>query len=348
MFLKIFRVLLLLLPFTFCFSADGYSAPLSSDTASTATIRVGKHKNYLRIVFETSENHAEKASVVVSGKNDIKIDFALAMTFKLMGSKEPVPHRKAVDINEMVRVSAKENSCVVTVKNLDDIRVSKLTGPSRLIVDAFYTDSPQDNRTDKTAPTQKTENTSFAFDTVVIDPGHGGASAGIRSGDYIEKESSLTLSKEIGAAFTKAGKKVFFTRKGDQTLSIGSRIKLARKLMPELFISVHMSGKRGFSIYTAPHSDAAGQARESALSKAIAQKLAGEFKTEVREEKIPLSLLTMVPATSLLIEFPDPKEFKYDRNSKRILAEIIADALSASHVSPGQSEGPEKSQGAAK
>lgn len=342
------RSFFLLLPLVICFCAVGYSAPLSPETAPTATIRVGKHKNYLRIVFETAESHAEKASVVISGKNDIKIDFPLAIALKLTGSKEPIPSKRSFDLNEMAHIAAKGNSWVLTVKNLDDIRVSKLAGPSRLIVDAFYTEAPQDNRTDKTAQTQRIEDLPSAFETVVIDPGHGGAEAGIRSGEYIEKESSLTLSKEISAALVKAGKKVFFTRKGDQTLNLRSRIKFARKLAPEVFISVHMTGKSGFAVYTAPRSDAAKQERESVFSRTVAQKLTEEFKTEVRQEKVPLSLLTMIPATSMLIEFPDPKEFKYDRNSKKRLAEIIAAAVVASYPLPNQPAEAEKPQGAAR
>ncbi|MBF0328646.1 MAG: N-acetylmuramoyl-L-alanine amidase [Nitrospirae bacterium] len=348
MLLKILLSFFLLLPITIGFSIDGYSAPLSSETSPTANIRIGKHKNYLRIVFETSENYAEKASVVISGKNDIKVDFPLVITLKHTASKEIISSKKSVDLNEMVRISAKETSWILTVKNLDDIRVSKLAGPSRLIVDAFYTEAPQDNRTDKAVQAQKVEAMPSFFETVVIDPGHGGTDAGIRSGEYVEKESALTLSKEISSVLAKAGKKAFLTRKGDQALNLRSRIKIARKLSPEVFISVHMTGKNGFAVYTAPRSDASKQERESSLSRTIADKLAEEFKTEVRQEKIPLSLLTMVSATSILIEFPDPKEFKYDRNSKKRLAEIIAAALVASYPAPHQSAEAEKSQGAAR
>src|SRR5208283_5030378 len=53
--------------------------------ASTATLRVGKHAHYIRLVFETSESYVQKASVSLSGANAINVDFQSPISFRVPG-----------------------------------------------------------------------------------------------------------------------------------------------------------------------------------------------------------------------------------------------------------------------
>lgn len=58
---------------------------------------------------------------------------------------------------------------------------------------------------------------------VVIDPGHGGAEAGVVAGDIIEKDVILEVAFVIGAEFAKAGYDVHYTRTRDVEVAWADR-----------------------------------------------------------------------------------------------------------------------------
>lgn len=370
------------------FPADITAAAVakSGEGPSIVNIRAGNHKNYIRFVFETPENQAEKASVILSGSNDIKIEFQSPIMFRLSGAKEPLVARKKIIINENSQIVPGESNCVITVNKLDDIKVSKLQSPYRLIVDAFINESAPENVTEKKADnaTKKTDTAPKKPDnssqsqaplvktgksvanheaaptpgTLIIDVGHGGQDSGIRAGNFSEKDISLGVAKELGSALSKGGQKVFYTRQSDHGLSISQRIKVVRRISPEVLLSIHMSAKDEFILYTPIRkTPAAGEAanlqmikssgREAALIKTLTQKLKDEFKLNVRNEKLPLPLLNAMNIPAVLIEFPGPEKFKYDRNSKKKLAELISGAIisttapSAAPANPQKGHGPD-------
>src|SRR5208283_983616 len=122
--------------------ADGNQAV----KASTAILRVGKHARYLRLVFETSENNVQKASVSLSGANAIKVDFQSPVSFSVPGKDAPktfvkieadVSKNGSYEIDKGLKITANISSCIITVDDLDDINVTKLSSPSRLVIDAF-------------------------------------------------------------------------------------------------------------------------------------------------------------------------------------------------------------------
>ena len=93
---------------------------------------------------------------------------------------------------------------------------------------------------------------------IVIDAGHGGKDPGT-VGRYLRtKEKIITLSyaRELYKALKKTGKyKVYLTRNNDKFISLGYRVRKARKLKADLFISLHANSAsnrkaKGFSIYT--------------------------------------------------------------------------------------------------
>ena len=73
---------------------------------------------------------------------------------------------------------------------------------------------------------------------VFLDAGHGGYDYGIISKDSKEKDLNLLLAKDLNAALSKKGYKVFLTRKVDQSLSIFERI-IARKQQKTRHIHLH-------------------------------------------------------------------------------------------------------------
>lgn len=87
---------------------------------------------------------------------------------------------------------------------------------------------------------------------VLLDAGHGGSDAGAISPTthVLEKDFTLLIAKQLGAALTNAGFRVAFTRTNDVPLSLARRISLVRKIKPDLFLSLHANH--------APNPDACG------------------------------------------------------------------------------------------
>jgi N-acetylmuramoyl-L-alanine amidase len=107
---------------------------------------------------------------------------------------------------------------------------------------------------------------------IVIDAGHGGKDPGA-IGRRRTKEKNLTLqyAKLLRKELQKTGRyNVYLTRKGDYFISLNKRVKIARKLKADLFISVHADSSknrraRGLSVYTL--SQRASDTRTARLAK---------------------------------------------------------------------------------
>ncbi len=93
--------------------------------------------------------------------------------------------------------------------------------------------------------------------TVAIDPGHGGIDAGARGRDGLQ-EKDLTL--QMGEALKEAlasndDVRVVMTRTDDRFVSLGERVRIARKHQADLLVSLHadsirLRGIRGATVYT--------------------------------------------------------------------------------------------------
>jgi len=92
---------------------------------------------------------------------------------------------------------------------------------------------------------------------IAIDAGHGGRDPGAigRSGIY-EKHITLAFAKELKAVFEATGRfDVFLVRDRDIFIPLRDRVAKARKVEPDLFISLHAdtvanSTTKGLSVYT--------------------------------------------------------------------------------------------------
>ena len=84
------------------------------------------------------------------------------------------------------------------------------------------------------------------FDTVVIDPGHGGHDSGAVGVKGLEKNYALDLSLRLEQALKKEGFKTLLTRKTDIFLPLGQRVAIANRQRKAIFISIHFnsSGNR--------------------------------------------------------------------------------------------------------
>jgi N-acetylmuramoyl-L-alanine amidase len=80
-----------------------------------------------------------------------------------------------------------------------------------------------------------------AFDTVVLDPGHGGHDAGARGVYGYEKDFALKMAFVVKASLEKRGFKVVMTRTTDQFISRTGRVGIANKTPNSIFISLHFN-----------------------------------------------------------------------------------------------------------
>ncbi len=118
--------------------------------------------------------------------------------------------------------------------------------------------------------------------TVVIDPGHGGDDGGARGvGGSVEKDVTLAFSQQLARALRSGGQyEVRLTRETDVFLRLDERVRIARQLDADLFLSVHADtirykNIRGATVYTV--SDTASDAEAQALAdrENLSDRLAG-------------------------------------------------------------------------
>ncbi len=88
-----------------------------------------------------------------------------------------------------------------------------------------------------------------SFDTVIIDPGHGGRDAGAVNSLGTEAGYNLKVARMLKDRLIKRGFKVVMTRESDVFLSLKQRVQLANRYKNAVFISIHFNsvGRTGRS-----------------------------------------------------------------------------------------------------
>jgi N-acetylmuramoyl-L-alanine amidase len=79
------------------------------------------------------------------------------------------------------------------------------------------------------------------FDTVILDPGHGGHDSGARGIYGYEKDFALKLAFALKADLEKRGLKVLMTRRDDTYISLGGRVAYANKIPNSVYVSLHFN-----------------------------------------------------------------------------------------------------------
>jgi N-acetylmuramoyl-L-alanine amidase len=95
---------------------------------------------------------------------------------------------------------------------------------------------------------------SGSFDTVVIDPGHGGQDSGASSHNLTEKVVTLDLGVRLAQELQKFGLKTLLTRDADTYVSLADRVIFADTVRNAIFVSLHCNftsdpAARGIEIY---------------------------------------------------------------------------------------------------
>lgn len=84
---------------------------------------------------------------------------------------------------------------------------------------------------------------------VVIDPGHGGGDPGAMSGKICEKHITLDIAKRVKARLQQYGIKVIMTRETDKSVSLKERVRIANRINPNIFVSIHVNSSESSKIH---------------------------------------------------------------------------------------------------
>jgi N-acetylmuramoyl-L-alanine amidase len=310
-----------------------------------ATVRIGKHPDFVRIVFILDERYVEKAVVTQKNATTLEVEFPLAVALT-EAEKGDLPPGTPVEVVNGVTITPGGKKSVIVLQQISSFKVHRFSEPSRLAIDALAVPSVKEPSPEKAAP-GVSEGATLDFKTVMIDAGHGGYDKGIRGKDFHESDMVLSFAKDLASALGKKGKRVFFTRKSDHVLPIRERVHLVRQRSPDILLSLHVAMGHEVVVYTAsrkllnvtqrewveegayPQSD-----NEKAVAQALAQSILSSHDLPVSHVRLPLSLLAQTPAVAVLIELPHPETFSYDGKNRERLISAIVRGISHVQISP--------------
>ena len=84
---------------------------------------------------------------------------------------------------------------------------------------------------------------------IMLDPGHGGNDPGAQYHGVVEKNVNLLLSRRIAAILRKRGYRVSLTRDQDRLLRLEQRTAYAKRMQPDLFLSIHCNAINNPSVH---------------------------------------------------------------------------------------------------
>lgn len=183
--------------------------------------------------------------------------------------------------------------------------------------------------------------------TVMLDPGHGGKDGGTRANGIVEKDLNLTFALELESVLRERGARVILTRRGDHDLvgdgpthgnrqreNLRRRVALARRLMPDVYLSLHGNfygtpQAHGAQVFV--DRDATGPS--VALGQCLMDALRRASPTPRRLNRgIAHYLLRNLPVPTATVEIgflSNPREARAlsDPGYRRVLAGAVADGL---------------------
>ncbi|HSI61744.1 MAG TPA: N-acetylmuramoyl-L-alanine amidase [Candidatus Saccharimonadia bacterium] len=113
-----------------------------------------------------------------------------------------------------------------------------------------------------------------AFDTVVLDPGHGGHDRGAAIGYVFEKHLALDTARRVEQLLRAQGLKVVMTRSSDVFIPLPGRSSRGNSTRNAIFVSIHYNYSRGGS----------GNGLETFYCHSDSYKLAGYIQAYIIQE----------------------------------------------------------------
>ncbi len=322
------------------------ASPLFAEEKKEVSLRFSRQNDIIRVVLESYDNFIMNANIVDT-PSSLKIEFPAL--FQLKKPKDFI-----------FETIIKDRFLIINLKNIGEIKTYKLSSPARIVFDLKIAQktakeqSPKPELRPELEPEMKLElkpeqepeakpeqpvEVESGPKLYVIDAGHGGYDYGILSKDSKEKDLNLLLAKDLSAALSKNGNRIFMTRKVDQSLSIFERIILGNSKNPDIFISLHSSASNTFVVYTGTIDESSTDAsvllyslsarqrrhieKSRVLAKAIGKALKAEFKGDVVTREMPLPILNSMDSPAILIEYPSLQLNAYDQKMRDRLVSAI-------------------------
>lgn len=150
---------------------------------------------------------------------------------------------------------------------------------------------------------------------IAVDPGHGGTDPGARGySGYLEKQVNLTVAQSIRNKLVAQGAQVIMTRSGDQTVSLGDRVKQALQGGADLFLSIHSDSYVTPSAMGSTGLYQIGRLEQAELARQIHAAYlmtTGRLNRSVKEQDLYVLRNTPLPSTLLELAFlSNPEEEK--------------------------------------
>ena len=305
---------------------------LWAEKKTDVLMKFSRQGDLMRIVFEAEDTFMKDTKSATTPFR-IKVEF-------------PGPFHLPVENDLPFEVIVTDRSAVINLKEKNEITFFALSSPARLVFDIRKNGEQAEKRPEKPAekPTEK-QTTPGIPRVFVIDAGHGGYDFGITSGNTSEKQISLELAKELRAALSKKGRKVFLVRQADQYLLLSERIHFVSQKNPDIFISLHASASGNFVLYSPRLAEEASNepvdlysvsskqrkyiGKSRALSEGIEKAIKNEFKMNIQRKELPLPILDAAGAPAVFVEYPSPEFLTYDQQTKTRLINALVTGLAA-------------------
>jgi N-acetylmuramoyl-L-alanine amidase len=146
-----------------------------------------------------------------------------------------------------------------------------------------------------------------AFQTIVLDPGHGGDDIGVRGGDGLEeKQLTLDVARRVRQRLeTRLGLRVVLTRDDDRSPGLDERAATANNSKADLFLSLHanaalapgLSGAEVFHVRLDPEGE---RVRRDAAAEALVLPVLGGARRTIEVVRWDLAQAPHVEASAIL------------------------------------------------
>lgn len=142
---------------------------------------------------------------------------------------------------------------------------------------------------------------AFAFNLVVLDPGHGGADRGTHWNGLSEKVLTLDVAKRVESILRDNGITTVMTRRSDKTVSLDDRALMANRFPDSLLVSIHFNANRitGISGYETFYRSGAGKPVAQAIQQSLAKNIPGNNRGITNMD---FAVLTRTKGVAVLIE----------------------------------------------
>lgn len=244
--------------------ATGINTSQYANSAITNLRHATRKNNELRIVADLKQTTVAKSFVLPAAENGL--------------------YRLVIDIGHGKSASHVAQNKVASVKPLAQNKPATATKKVAIA-------KPMPKQKPPVASKVKAHAKNLREVIVAIDPGHGGKDPGAigYAGTY-EKKVVLQISNRIARLINaEPGMRAVMTRSSDRYLTLRGRIKHARKLKADLFVSIHADAAenrqaRGSSVYVLSKNGASSEAAKILAQKQNQADVIGGVSLEGRDE----------------------------------------------------------------